>query len=268
MGSWHCRRAKNQSHTLRKLSERRLQRAFVSESAYTVLILTWVEPFGKQKVSRPMKLRLVLCGGIEEHLHQILVRVLSHARPLRHVLRQIKDCKSIIMLCDLHKILCSSVREQIDLFLWIEDRGREVVDEVIIHMLLTISPEIVLVSLDRCPRTFVHIPPVSFSITLILADVAPARHAVNAPVDEDAVLGVIVPPWTLVAVDAFVCSFLGHDVIGGVKGGADLHSFPDDDGCGLTGRAGSCTVGIDYTDLDYCLVAWTEAVDNGWDYSS
>jgi hypothetical protein len=108
---------------------------------------------------------LVFVGGIEDLLEQIAMRRKSYTRSVGNVCRQVKDCISVVMLGNLHKVLCTSIREEVNPFFGIEDGCCEVLDEVVVHYIWTVGVEMVLPGLVGFSRATVKSPPVPFSVS-------------------------------------------------------------------------------------------------------
>jgi hypothetical protein len=107
---------------------------------------------------------LIFVGGIEYLLEQIAVGRKSYTRSVGNVCRQIKDCISVMMLGNLHEVLCTSIRKEVNPFFGIEDGCCEVLNEVIVNHIWAVSVEMVLPGLIRFSRATVESPPVPFSV--------------------------------------------------------------------------------------------------------
>ena len=106
---------------------------------------------------------------------------------------KIEEGVAVVVLGDLDEVLRACVREEIDPFLWIEGGGGEVLDERVVGMVGTVRSKIVLVGLVTRSGSLALIPPIPLCVTFIVARITPARYGVDAPVDEDAKFGVIIP---------------------------------------------------------------------------
>ena len=87
---------------------------------------------------------LILISSIEYLLKQITVRHKSHACPVGDGSRQVEQSVTVVMFRDLHKVLCTSIREEIDPFFRIENRGCEILDEIVVDHVRSVGVEVVL----------------------------------------------------------------------------------------------------------------------------
>ena len=109
-------------------------------------------------------MRLILIGSIEDLLKQIAVRRKSHTRPVGDICRQIEQSVAIMMLRDLHKILRTGVCEKVNPFFRIEDRGCEVLDEIVVDYVRAVGVEVVFVGLVGFVWALILAPPVPFGV--------------------------------------------------------------------------------------------------------
>ena len=99
-------------------------------------------------------------AGCLSYLQQVLVGKLSHRSPHCHIGRQVEDCIAVVVLTNLHKVSCTSVCEEVDPIFWIERISREILDEVVVHMIWSVCSQIIFIGLVGGVWTFIHVPPV------------------------------------------------------------------------------------------------------------
>jgi hypothetical protein len=107
---------------------------------------------------------LIFIGSIENLLEQIAMRRESYTRPVRHICRQVEDGISVVMFGNLHKVLRTSIRKEINPFFWVEDGRCEILDEVVVHHVRTVGVKMVLPGLVLCSRSLIEVPPVPLGV--------------------------------------------------------------------------------------------------------
>ena len=96
------------------------------------------------------------------------------------------------MFTDLNEVLRARISEEINPLLRVKSRGGEIGDEVVVDNVRAVRLEVVLVGF-RGVIGLVELPPVPFGVGFFVALVSPGGDGVDAPVDEDAEFGVVVP---------------------------------------------------------------------------
>ena len=138
-----------------------------------------------------------------------------HGASFGNILWHIEKNVSFVMLADLNKIVRTGICKQIHPFLGVPLADSKVLNKIIVNNMRPIFLQVVVVYTNRATWPFIKPPPIPkhrqpliptntfkllqrqwvlpLSIVLLSSDITPSRHGVDSPMNEDAVLCIVIP---------------------------------------------------------------------------